>query len=93
MCRGMRNPRRSKVRRYASLLIDINDNLSVAPGTTLSGKIGVTEINEILLNSMPNSWIKPAYVQVFDCKSIILKKLVNMFEHMEIVEYIYEGVV
>ena len=93
MCRGMRNPRRSKVRRYASLLIDINDNLSVAPGTTMSGKIGVTEINEILLNSMPNSWIKPAYVQVFDCKSINLKKLVNMFEHMEIVEYIYKGVV
>ena len=29
----------------------------------------------------------------FDCVSITLKKSVNMFECMEISEYIYEGVV
>ena len=50
-------------------------------------------MNEILLNSMPNSWSNQAYVQVFYCKSITFKKAVNMFELMEIAESIYEGVV
>ena len=42
---------------------------------------------------MPNSWSKQAYVQSFDCKSIIFKKAVNKFEHMDMAESIYEGVV
>ena len=51
------------------------------------------DLNEILLNSMPNSWSKQAYVQGFDCKYITFKNIVNMFEHMDIAETIYEGVV
>ena len=39
----------------------------------MDDKIGVTELNEILLNSMPNSWYKQAYVQVFYCESIYSK--------------------
>ena len=58
-----------------------------------SCKIGVTEINKILLNSTPNSWYKQAYVQGFDCESILFKGSVNMFEFMETAESIYEGVV
>ena len=42
---------------------------------------------------MPNIWSKQAYVQGFDCKSISFKKAVNMFEHMDISECIYEGVI
>ena len=59
----------------------------------MADKIGVTELNEIILNSMPNSRSKQAYVQGFDCESISLKKSVNMFERMKILESIYEGVV
>ena len=55
--------------------------------------MGVTESNETLLNSMPNTWSKQAYVQGFDYKYISFKKDANMFEHMEITEPIYEGVV
>ena len=51
------------------------------------------ELNENLLNSMPNSWNKKTYVLVFDCKYITFKNDVNMFEFMDIVEYIFEGVV
>ena len=51
----------------------------------------MTELNEILLNSMPNSWRKRDYVQGFDFEYINFKKAVNMFEHMETVEYIYKG--
>ena len=53
----------------------------------------MTELNENVLNSTPNVWIKQAYVQIFDCKSITFKKDVNMLEHMEIAESTYEGVV
>ena len=42
---------------------------------------------------MPNICINQAYVQVFYCEYITTKKSVNMFELMEIVEYIYENAV
>ena len=42
---------------------------------------------------MPNVWNKQAYVQGFDYKTVTFKEYVNNFEHMEIVETIYEGVV
>ena len=59
----------------------------------MTNKIGVTKLNEVFLNSMPNSWSNQAYVQVFYCKSIAFKKYVNMFERMKILESIYEGVI
>ena len=42
---------------------------------------------------MPNIWYIQAYVQGFYCESITFKKAVNMFECIELSEYIYEGVV
>ena len=42
---------------------------------------------------MPNIWSKLVYVQDFSYESISFKKYVNMFEHTEITESIYEGVV
>ena len=50
-------------------------------------------MNKFLLNSMTNIWSKQFYVKVFACESITFKKYVNMFERMEIMESIYEGVV
>ena len=51
------------------------------------------ELNEILLNIIPNSWSKNAYVQVFDCNYITFKTAFNMFERMDISESIYECLV
>ena len=90
MRHGMWKPRGLKVICYANCRIDINNYLAVLPGSKASGKIYDTELNEIMLNSMPNSWIRKACVQGFYCESITLKKDVNMFERMEIVETIYE---
>ena len=56
-------------------------------------KIGVTKLNYILLNIMPNIWSKQAYVQGFDCEYITFKKAINMFESIYISESFYEGVV
>ena len=41
---------------------------------------------------MPNSCSKQAYVKGFDCADISFKKVVNMFECMEITDSIYEGI-
>ena len=57
----------------------------------MSYKFGLTKLNDNFLNSMSNSWSKQAYLQGFEYKYITLKT-VNMIEHMDIVESIYEGV-
>ena len=75
MRHGMSKPRGLKVRRYTARLIKPNDYLDVFPGANISDRIFLTELNEILLNGMPNSWIKQAYVQVFDCESITFKNM------------------
>ena len=48
-----------------ALWIDLNEYLASFPGTALTDKISVTELNEIRLNSMPNIWSKQAYVKGF----------------------------
>ena len=81
MCCGMRKPRELKVRHCAACLIDINDYLNALPGAKSSDNIGETDIDKILLNSIPNGWIKQVYVQGFYCETIT--KNVNMFERMK----------
>ena len=73
MRRFLKNPHILKLRRYAVCLIDLNQYLALFPEATISDNMGVTELNEILSNSMPNSWSKKAYVQGFDCETIPLK--------------------
>ena len=88
MRRIMKKPCVLKVRCYAAHLIDLNKYLGLFPGAILSDKIGKTKLNKLLLNSMPNRWYKKAYVQGFDCEYKKIKS-VNMFEWMDIAEYIY----
>ena len=66
----MKNPRSLKARRYAAHLIGLNDYLASFPVATMDDKMSVTDLNENLLNSMINSWLKKAYVQGFDCETI-----------------------
>ena len=77
MRRATRKPHRFKVRYYVTHLIDLNEYLDSFPVAKLTDKIGMTDLNEILLNSMPNSWSKQAYVQIFDCEYITLKSLLT----------------
>ena len=72
-------------------LINLNECFASFLGATLYDKIDVNELYDIILNSIPNSWSKQAYVQGFYCESILLKNAVKMFERMEIAESIYKG--
>ena len=56
-------------------MIDLKEYLYVFPGAKKSDKICETELNEILLNRMPNIYIRQAYVQGFDCENINFKIL------------------
>ena len=91
MCHGITKTRGLKVRQYVNNYTDLNEYLASFPGEKLSEKIGVTELNEIFINSMLNSWSKVAYVQGFECEYITFKKLVSMFEWTEIADSIYAG--
>ena len=50
----MRKLRVLKVRRYAARMIDINEYLATFPGAKAGDNFFETELNEILLNSIPN---------------------------------------
>ena len=54
MCRGMRKPRGLKLRRHDSHMIDINAYLDAFYGAKASDKIGETELDKIIQNSMLN---------------------------------------
>ena len=69
----------SKVRRYAAFLIDLNENLAFFTGAKLYDKIGVMELNENFLNSMPNIWIKQVHVQGFTASILLLRKQLSCF--------------
>ena len=68
MIRGMRNLHGLKVRLYDDHMIDIDKYLDVLTWTKESNKICVTKLYKSLLNRMPNSCSKQAYMQVFDCE-------------------------
>ena len=73
MRRVMKKTRSLTVRRYVAHLINLNEYLASFLGETLTDNIGITELNEILLNSMHNIWYRHAYVKGFDCEYITLK--------------------
>ena len=70
MCRRMKKTRALTERCYAAPLIGINEYLASFLGANLNDKIGITELNKILLISMPNIWSRQAYVQGFYFESI-----------------------
>ena len=51
-------------------IIDINAYLDAFYGAKASDKIGETELNEIVLNSMSNGCTRQAYMQGFDFEYI-----------------------
>ena len=55
MRRCTKNTRSLKVRHHPGRLIDLNEYLVSFPGETMADKMGVTELNEILLKNMQNS--------------------------------------
>ena len=70
MRRRTMNPLELNFRCYNARLIYLNEYLSAFRGARARDKIGVMELNEIHLNSIPNLWSKKGYVHGFDCETI-----------------------
>ena len=51
-------------------MIDLNEYLATFPEAKASNKNSDTELNEIVLNIIPNVWSEQAYVKGFDCEYI-----------------------
>ena len=66
----MREPRDLKVRTYDDCMIYLNYYLAVSPGGKASEKNREKELNEIVLNIMPNICIRQTYVKGFNGESI-----------------------
>ena len=69
----MRKSHKLKVIHYAARMIKLKGYLADFPEENSSDKIGETELNEIILNIIPNGCIKQVYVQGFDYGYITLK--------------------
>ena len=65
-------------------MIKLNQYLAVLAGEKAIDKCFEMEFNDILLNRMPNRWIRKEYMQGFDCEPIAFKISINMFKLMEI---------
>ena len=48
-------------------MIDINEYLAVLPGEKASEKFVDIELDETLLNRIPNIWIRQSYMHGYDC--------------------------
>ena len=66
----MRKTHILRVRRYYACIIEPNEHLDEFYRGKASDKIGKTELNKILLNTIPNGWNKKAYIQGFDCEKL-----------------------
>ena len=62
-------------------------------GSNPNNKIVETELNDTLIHSMINGWVKKDLFKGLDFKLVNFQMECNLFEHMEIYEYIYEVVI
>ena len=55
---GVSKPRELMLRRYAAHMVKLSQHLVVFPGSNHNNKNVETEINDIILHSIPNGWGK-----------------------------------
>ena len=53
--------------------------------------MALEELNDILIYAVPNTWAKHAYLQGWNFEGRTYKDTYEMFEHIKIVEQVYEG--
>ena len=89
MLREIRNPHELKVSHYLAHMVELNEYLAIFPGSKESDKLRETELNGIILHTIPNGCNMQDYGQFFYFEAVTLKQAINMFERMEVSEYIY----
>ena len=54
MIRGIRNPHELEVRSYLAHMLQLDDYLAIFPGSQENEKLRETELNGIILHTIPN---------------------------------------
>ena len=90
MRRGIRKPRRTTLKRFATRLTEMNKFLPLFPGSDASKKMEMEELDEILLRAAPNGWAKQSYLQGWDFELKTYRETCAMFERMEVADQVYE---
>ena len=91
MRRTMRKPRSMSFKHFAARLTEINNFLTLFPGSDASKKMEMEELNKILLHVVPNGWAKQSYLQGWYFGLNTYGETCEMFYFMEVAEQVYEG--
>ena len=91
MRRAMKKPWDILFKRFAARLTELNKNLPLLPGSSATKNINPEELNKIILQAVPKSRGKQAYLQGWDFEESPYKDTCDMIECTEIAESIYEG--
>ena len=92
LCHIMRKSHTFKIRCYAEHMVELNEYLDIFTGSDIDNKICEGEPNEILMNNTPNGWDNQDFMQGFDSETATYNKSINVFECMDISDYICEGI-
>ena len=80
MSRAMHKPQSLSFKRFTARLAELNDYLPLLPGSIKSNKVVPEELNEILLQSIPNGWAKQSYLQGWNFEGRTYKETCKIFE-------------
>ena len=86
----MRKPQGLPLKIFSVQLMELNNYLTLFPGSSSSKKMDPEELNEILLQAVLKLWARRAYLQVWDLNGKTYNDTRDMFELMEITEEIYK---
>ena len=87
----MRKTRSMTFKHFSERLTEINNSLSLFPGSDASKKMEIEEINKILLHAVPNGWAKQSYLQGWYFELKAYRETCAIFERVEVAEQVYEG--
>ena len=88
--RAMRKPCYIYLKRFAALLMGINNSLPLFPGSDPTKNIPAEEINDILPPAVPNRWERQSYLQGWDFKIKTYREIWAMFGQMGISDQVYK---
>ena len=84
MRRSMRKPQDLPFNRFTASITELNNHLTVFPGSSNAEKMDSEELSEILFHAVPNVRAKQSYLQGWYFEGDSYKETCRMFERREI---------
>ena len=88
MRHAMHKPQIILLNCFAARLTEMNNLLTLYPGSDISKKMSSKDLNEILLHAIPNDWSEQSYRQRWDLEMKTCKETCAMLEILELSEHV-----